>query len=206
MFGDEVDETAVVHGLDAVDQLARHAARDPLQVLACLGGREIAAMAGAMARARVYRIPLILDGFIACSAALVLHSLTPAALDHAVAGHLSAEGAHGRLLAALGKEPLLSLGLRLGEGSGAGRVWALLPVINSLTTHTHLGVSLPAREWVWASMDLSFLATGLLLGWLAWRVRPGRTPRRGAPARSARPARPAPSVPVAPAETSTSGA
>ena len=90
--------------------------------------------------------------------------------------------------------------------AAAGLVWAALPLINALTTHTHLGVSLPAREWVWASMDLSFLATGLLLGWLAWRVRPGRTPRRGAPARSARPARLAPSVPGAPAETSTSGA
>lgn len=61
--------------------------------------------------------------------------------------------------------------------AAAGLVWAALPVINALTTHTHLGISLPAREWVWASMDLSFLATGLLLGWLAWRVRPGRTAR-----------------------------
>ena len=90
-----------------------------------------------------------------------------------------------------------------GLRGGAGLVWVALPLINALTTHTHLGVSLPAREWVWASMDLSFLATGLLLGWLAWRVRPGRVPRRGAPAKNARPA---PSVPVAPAETSTSGA
>ena len=90
--------------------------------------------------------------------------------------------------------------------AAAGVVWAALPLINALTTHTHLGVSLPAREWVWASMDLSFLATGLLMVWLAWRVRPGRIPRRGAPARGARPARPAPSVPVTPTETSTSGA
>lgn len=90
--------------------------------------------------------------------------------------------------------------------AAAGVVWAALPLINALTTHTHLGVSLPSREWVWASMDLSFLATGLLMVWLAWRVRPGRIPRRGAPARGARPARPAPSVPVTPTETSTSGA
>ena len=90
--------------------------------------------------------------------------------------------------------------------AAAGVVWAALPLINALTTHTHLGVSLPAREWVWASMDLSFLATGLLMVWLAWRVRPGRIPHRGAPARGARPARPAPSVPVTPTETSTSGA
>lgn len=114
------------HGLKRKAQvvaegLARHAAvlGDPLEVLRCLGGREIAAMAGAMARARVERIPLVLDGFIACAAAAVLHRAVQGALDHAVAGHQSAEAAHGRLLAALGKEPLLSLGLRLGEGSGA---------------------------------------------------------------------------------------
>jgi nicotinate-nucleotide--dimethylbenzimidazole phosphoribosyltransferase len=125
--------------------LALHASRDPLQVLACLGGREIAAMAGAMARARVARIPVILDGFIACSAALVLHSLTPSALDHAVAGPLSAEGAHGRLLAGLGKEPLLSLGLRLGEGSGAalalGVVQAAVACHSGMATFAEAGVS-----------------------------------------------------------------
>jgi nicotinate-nucleotide--dimethylbenzimidazole phosphoribosyltransferase len=101
--------------------LARHQAvlSDPLQVLRCLGGREIAAMAGAIAAARAHRIPVILDGFIACSAAAVLAKAAPGALDHCIAGHLSAEGAHGRLLEQLGKEPLLSLGLRLGEGSGA---------------------------------------------------------------------------------------
>jgi nicotinate-nucleotide--dimethylbenzimidazole phosphoribosyltransferase len=113
-----------------------------MQVLANLGGREIAAMAGAMARARVARIPLILDGFIACSAALVLHAVTPAALDHAVAGHLSAEGAHGRLLAALGKEPLLSMGLRLGEGSGAiGIVKAAVACHSGMATFAEAGVS-----------------------------------------------------------------
>jgi nicotinate-nucleotide--dimethylbenzimidazole phosphoribosyltransferase len=101
--------------------LRRHAAvlTDPLEVLRCLGGREIAAMAGAILAARMHRIPVILDGFIACSAAAVLAKAATGALDHCVAGHLSAEGAHGRLLAELGKEPLLSLGLRLGEGSGA---------------------------------------------------------------------------------------
>ncbi len=101
--------------------LARHAdvLGDPLQVLRCLGGREIAAMTGAIAAARAQRIPVILDGFIACAAAAILAKTTPGALDHCVAGHLSAEGAHARLLEKLGKEPLLSLGLRLGEGSGA---------------------------------------------------------------------------------------
>lgn len=108
-------EAAVAAGL------ARHQAAlaDPLQVLRCLGGREIAAMAGAIAGARAHRIPVILDGFIAGSAAAVLAKSAPGALDHCIAGHLSAEGAHGRLLEQLGKEPLLSLGLRLGEASGA---------------------------------------------------------------------------------------
>jgi nicotinate-nucleotide--dimethylbenzimidazole phosphoribosyltransferase len=144
--GTGVDNSGLARKAHAVDAgLALHASRDPLQVLACLGGREIAAMAGAMARARVARIPVILDGFIACSAALVLHSLTSSALDHAVAGHLSAEGAHGRLLAGLGKEPLLSLGLRLGEGSGAalalGIVQAAVACHSGMATFAEAGVS-----------------------------------------------------------------
>lgn len=92
---------------------------DGIDVLRRLGGRELMAIAGAMARARSLRIPVILDGFICCAAALALAHTQEGALDHAVAGHLSAEGGHGRLLAALGKEPLLQLGLRLGEASGA---------------------------------------------------------------------------------------
>lgn len=144
--GTGVDNAGLARKARVVDAgLARHPAREPLQVLANLGGREIAAMAGAMARARVARIPLILDGFIACSAALVLHAVTPAALDHAVAGHLSAEGAHGRLLAALGKEPLVSMGLRLGEGSGAalaiGIVKAAVACHSGMATFAEAGVS-----------------------------------------------------------------
>ena len=91
---------------------------DGLDILRCLGGREIAAMAGAIAAARVLRIPVILDGFICSAAAACLADVTEGALDHTIAGHQSAEGAHGAVLAQLGKEPLLNLGLRLGEGSG----------------------------------------------------------------------------------------
>ncbi len=94
-------------------------AQDPLEALRCLGGREVAAMAGAIARARVEGIPVILDGFICTAAAATLDRAVPGALDHAVAGHVSAEAAHGAILKQLGKEPLLSLGMRLGEGSGA---------------------------------------------------------------------------------------
>lgn len=99
---------------------------DGLQILRCLGGREIAALAGAMVHARMERIPLILDGFICTAAAACLEVVRPGALDHAVAGHVSAEAAHSRLLERLGKEPILSLGMRLGEGSGAAVAAAVL--------------------------------------------------------------------------------
>ena len=95
------------------------AGADPLEALRCLGGRELAGMAGAIARARVLRIPVILDGFICTAAAATLARAVPGALDHAVAGHVSAEAAHARMLQELGKEPMLALGMRLGEGSGA---------------------------------------------------------------------------------------
>lgn len=85
-----------------------------------------------------------------------------------------------------------------GAMAAAGVVWLALPVINALTTDTHLGITLPAGEWMWASMDLSFLATGVLLNWLAWRVRPGRVAKRKLHARHKRHAHPA-----APEETHT---
>lgn len=92
---------------------------DGLEVLRRLGGRELAAMAGAIAAARAARVPVILDGFICTAAAATLHAAVPGALDHAIAGHVSAEQAHARMLDLLGKTPILSLGMRLGEASGA---------------------------------------------------------------------------------------
>lgn len=97
-----------------------------LEALRCLGGRELAAMVGAIAGARAKSIPVILDGFICSAAAACLAHAKEGALDHAVAGHLSAEGAHAEILRHLGKEPLLSLGLRLGEGSGAALAIGIL--------------------------------------------------------------------------------
>ncbi len=97
-----------------------------MEALRCLGGRELAAMAGAIARARAERIPVILDGFICTAAAAALEVAQPGALDHTVAGHASAEGAHKALLAKIGKDPLLALGLRLGEGSGGALAITIL--------------------------------------------------------------------------------
>lgn len=118
--GTGVDDAGLARKTDVVARgLALHMPTDPLDALRCLGGRELAAMAGAIAGARHHRIPVILDGFICSAAAAVLHAAQPGSLDHAIAGHLSAEGAHAKLLAGIDKDPLLSLGLRLGEGSGA---------------------------------------------------------------------------------------
>jgi nicotinate-nucleotide--dimethylbenzimidazole phosphoribosyltransferase len=127
------------------DGVALHAGVPPLEALRRLGGREIAAMAGAIARARTERIPVILDGFICCAAAGVLEAEVPGALDHCIAGHQSAESAHGRLLQALGKVPLLSLGLRLGEGSGAalaiGVVQGAVACHSGMATFAEAGVT-----------------------------------------------------------------
>jgi nicotinate-nucleotide--dimethylbenzimidazole phosphoribosyltransferase len=146
--GTGVDDAGLSRKEQVVSEgLALHGAAlgDPLEVLRRLGGREIAAMTGAMARARMLGLPVILDGFIACAAAAVLHGISPALLDHAVAGHVSAEGAHGRLLAHLGKEPLLDLGLRLGEGSGAalalGVLQAAVACHSGMATFAEAGVA-----------------------------------------------------------------
>ncbi len=121
------------------------ASENGLEALRCLGGREVAGMAGAIARARVEGIPVILDGFICSSAALCLDKAVPGSLDHAVSGHKSAEAAHGRVLAALDKEPLLSLGMRLGEGSGAalaiGILKGAIACHSGMATFAEAGVS-----------------------------------------------------------------
>ena len=102
-------------------------------------------MAGAILAARMRRIPVMLDGYVVSAAALVLHALNPSALDHCLAGHVSAEPAHRALLAHLGKEPLLDLGLRLGEGSGAALAVPLLKAAlachNGMATFAEAGVS-----------------------------------------------------------------
>ena len=134
--GTGVDDTALAVKTDVVRSgVILHGGQgDGLETLRRLGGRELAGMAGAMVRARSLRIPVILDGFICCAAALCLEHTQAGALDHAVAGHLSAEGGHERLLQALGKEPLLQLGLRLGEASGGTLAISVLKA--ALACHT----------------------------------------------------------------------
>jgi nicotinate-nucleotide--dimethylbenzimidazole phosphoribosyltransferase len=144
--GTGVDDAGLSRKARAIDiALALHgtALTDPLQALRHVGGRELAAMAGAVAAARHHRVPVVLDGFVATSAVAVLQRLNPAALDHCVAGHISVEPGHGRLLQRLGKAPLLDLGMRLGEASGA--VLALGILRGALATHTGMATFEEAR-------------------------------------------------------------
>ena len=146
--GTGVDDEGLNRKTAAVaDGLALHAdlIADPLEALRCLGGRELAAMAGAIARARSLRIPVILDGFICTASAAALECAVAGSLDHTVAGHVSAEGAHAKLLAHLNKAPLLNLGLRLGEGSGAalaiGVLKGAIACHSGMLTFAEAGVS-----------------------------------------------------------------
>ncbi|HEB79557.1 MAG TPA: nicotinate-nucleotide--dimethylbenzimidazole phosphoribosyltransferase, partial [Rhodospirillales bacterium] len=99
--------------------LHKDQAADALDILRRLGGRELAAIAGAVAAARIKRVPVMLDGYVCTAAAAVLHAQAPGALDHCQVGHASAEPGHMLLLGEMGVEPLLKLDMRLGEASGA---------------------------------------------------------------------------------------
>jgi nicotinate-nucleotide--dimethylbenzimidazole phosphoribosyltransferase len=135
--GTGVDDHGLARKRAVIDQaLARHAAvlGDPLAIAAALGGRELAAILGATLAARRRGIPVVLDGFVSTAAAAPLIKLRADALDHALAGHVSAEAGHRMLLGELGLAPLLDLGMRLGEASGAAVAVLLLRA--ALACHT----------------------------------------------------------------------
>ena len=119
--------------------------RDPLGVLAALGGLEIAGLVGVLLAGAARRVPVVLDGFIATAAALVAVRLCPASREYLVASHRSAEPGHGRLLDALGLVPYLDLGMRLGEGTGAalgiGLLRAALACYTEMATFATAGVA-----------------------------------------------------------------
>ncbi len=120
--GSGLDDVEFARKRTVIDTaLARHASAlgDPLAVAARLGGRELAAMLGAALAARRGRIPVLLDGFICTSAVAPLAKMRADTLGHALVGHASAEPGHRVLLSELGLKPLLDLGMRLGEASGA---------------------------------------------------------------------------------------
>lgn len=146
--GTGVDAEGITRKADAIRRavaLHQEHLADPLEVLRRLGGRELAAMAGAMLAARMERVPVLIDGYVATAAAAVLFKLDPHALDHCIAAHCSAEPAHRKLLEKIGKQPLLDLGMRLGEGSGAamaaGVVKAAVNCHNNMATFASAGVA-----------------------------------------------------------------
>jgi len=97
-----------------------------LEALRCFGGRDISGCVGAILAARHQRIPVVLDGFVVCAAAAVLHTINPTTLDHCIAAHVSAEPAHAALLDRLGKTPVINLGVNIGDGSGGALIVGLL--------------------------------------------------------------------------------
>jgi len=125
--------------------LHRPASSQPLDVLTKVGGLEIGAMAGAILGAASKRVPVLLDGFIATVAALLAVRLCPNVADYLIAGHRSQEPGHAYVLNVLGKEPLLDLHLRLGEGTGAALAYPVLEaasrMVNEMATFASAGVS-----------------------------------------------------------------
>lgn len=153
--GTGLDDAGLRRKAEAVERalsLHRPDPADPLGVLAAVGGLEIAGLAGIVLGAAARRIPVVADGFIAGAAALVAVRIAPGAKDFLIAAHQSAEPGHRLLLEHLGLRPLLDLGLRLGEGTGAALALQLLQaahrVMTEMATFGEAGVSGPAGEAV----------------------------------------------------------
>ncbi|KZC15887.1 nicotinate-nucleotide--dimethylbenzimidazole phosphoribosyltransferase [Rhodanobacter sp. FW510-R12] len=145
--GTGLDAGGIAHKAQVIARaLALHSgATTPLEQLRCLGGFEIAALAGAYVAAAQAGLPVLVDGFISTVAALVAVRINPACRDGLLFAHCSHEHGHARVLAALDAEPMLDLGLRLGEGSGAAIALPLLRLAcalhNRMATFEQAGVS-----------------------------------------------------------------
>ncbi len=140
------DAEGLARKINAIERgLALHGGQPALETLARLGGREQAALCGAILAARMAHIPVILDGFICTAAAAVLYAADPKLLDHCLVGHASAEPGHRRLLAAIHQRAVLEFDMRLGEGSGAalalGILRSALECHNGMATFGEAGVS-----------------------------------------------------------------
>lgn len=146
--GTGLDDAGLANKTDILKQAIQHHALDKqatMQVLATFGGFEIAMMAGAMLGAAEQKAVLLIDGFIATSALLVASKLQPNILQYCVFAHCSGEAGHRKLLDYLGAKPLLDLGLRLGEGTGAALAYPLVQAavnfLNDMASFESAGVS-----------------------------------------------------------------
>ncbi|WP_368504338.1 nicotinate-nucleotide--dimethylbenzimidazole phosphoribosyltransferase [Alkalihalophilus sp. As8PL] len=147
-FGTGITSERLLHKIDIISQSIKKRKanpNDPIDVLRKLGGLEIAGMAGAMLTAAEHRIPIILDGFISTVAALVASRMSSEAKDYMIVGHQSVEPGHLTAIEALGKKPLIDLGLRLGEGSGAAVAFSIIEsatrMLSEMATFESAGIS-----------------------------------------------------------------
>ncbi len=145
--GTGLDDAGLQHKIAILGQILENYTKDAhaLETLANVGGFEIAQMVGAMLKAAEMRMIIVVDGFICTAALLVAHALAPQILDYCVFAHCSDESGHIHALNFLGAKPLLKLGLRLGEGSGAALAYPLLVAavafLNNMASFASAGVS-----------------------------------------------------------------
>lgn len=146
--GTGINAAAVKHKAEVIDRalaVNRPDPNDPLDVLAKVGGLEIAALAGLMLGTAAKRAPIVIDGFISSAAALVSFKLAPRSLDYMIASHCSAETAHRKLLQYMGLKPILELEMRLGEGTGAVLAFPLIEaavkIVEEMATFESAGVA-----------------------------------------------------------------
>lgn len=147
-IGTGINAEKVQYKRDVIEkalQLRKPNSNDPIDVLAKVGGLEIAAMVGAMLQAAKHKIPIIVDGFICTTAALIAQSLNKHVKDYMIIGHQSMEPGHQVAIRLLGKKPILNLQMRLGEGSGAALAYPIVEaacrMINEMATFSEAGVS-----------------------------------------------------------------
>ncbi len=132
--GSGLSDAGLLHKIAVIEQgLALHPGREPMEVLRNLGGYEMAAICAGMLEAAELGIPILLDGYVVSSAALVAVRLEPALVDYLIACHRSAMQGHQAILDAIGcKQPLLDLSMQLGEGTGALAAWPLVRLASSI--------------------------------------------------------------------------
>ena len=146
--GTGVDDPALKRKLEAIERgiaINRPDPADGLDVLARVGGFEIGGIAGCLLAGAYHGVPMVLDGFISTAGGLIAHSLCPRVLEYCFAGHCSQEQGHRPMLDFLGLEPILDLGMRLGEGTGAALAMSVLEagvkMFNQVLTFAEAGVS-----------------------------------------------------------------
>jgi len=146
--GTGVDDSGLQRKIAAVENALKTNQPDPnngLDVLAKVGGFEIGGLAGAILAAAAHRVPVVIDGFISTAAAMIAVSLAPQTAEYLISAHRSQEQGHQIMLEWLDLEPLLDLGMRLGEGTGAvlaiSLVEAACKILDEMATFSEAGVS-----------------------------------------------------------------